>query len=204
MTDLDLTDLREIAEAATPGPWESVVSTYSSECSDYEGARIPGVAEDISDYYIGTVPPLDVDDAAHIAAFDPPTVLALIDRLEAAEAVHRDLTHRLGFGNGITEPMADNDTIVEAFDAAMMDQRDHYECPIVCELCGETLADKPCPHCHGSGANNALSQASLAYAECEWCAGAGKVHEVCVEKSYAELAADLEAAEAKVERVEAS
>lgn len=80
--ELDLTKLREVAEAATPGPWESVVSTYSSEYSDYEGARIPGVAEDISDYYIGTVPPLEVDDAAHIATFDPPTVLELIDEIE--------------------------------------------------------------------------------------------------------------------------
>ena len=82
MTELDLTKLREIAEAATPGPWESVVSTYSSEYGDYKGARIPGVAEEISDYYIGTVPPLYVDDAAHIAAFDPPTALLLIDEIE--------------------------------------------------------------------------------------------------------------------------
>lgn len=32
------------------------------------------------------------------------------------ERVHRDLTARLGFGNGITEPMADNDTIVAWFE----------------------------------------------------------------------------------------
>ena len=82
MTDLDLTKLREIAEAATPGEWESVVSTYSSEFGDYKGAWIPGVAEEISDYYIGTVPPLHVNDATHIATFDPPTVLALIDEVE--------------------------------------------------------------------------------------------------------------------------
>ena len=32
------------------------------------------------------------------------------------EKVHRDLTSRLGFGDGITEPMADNDTIVAWFE----------------------------------------------------------------------------------------
>lgn len=31
------------------------------------------------------------------------------------EAKHRDLTSRLGFGDGITEPQADNDTIVQAW-----------------------------------------------------------------------------------------
>lgn len=32
------------------------------------------------------------------------------------ERVHRDLTSRLGFGDGVTEPMADNDTIVKWFE----------------------------------------------------------------------------------------
>lgn len=112
------------------------------------------------------------------------------------EIARRDLMRRIGFGDGITEPMADNDTVVEFIEAAVMDQSEHRECPIVCELCGERLADKPCPHCGGCGANVALTTAALAYAECEWCAGAGKVHEGCREKSYAELAAVLDAAPA--------
>lgn len=45
-------------------------------------------------------------------------VLAERDRRIKAEAqaVHRDLTRRLGFGDDITEPMADNNTIVAWFD----------------------------------------------------------------------------------------
>lgn len=122
----------------------------------------------------------------------------------------RDLLGRIGFGDGVTEPMADNDTVVEFIEAAVMDQSEHLECPSVCELCGERLADKPCQHCGGCGANVALSTAALAYAECEWCAGAGKVHEGCRELSYGDLAARLadaearaEVAEAKIARVEA-
>lgn len=108
---------------------------------------------------------------------------------EGWERVHRDLTSRLGFGDGITEPMADNDTIVEFIEQLLMEASEHHECPIVCELCGETLAATICEHCHGSGGNNALIEATLAYSECEWCAGAGKVHVGCVERSYADLAA---------------
>lgn len=106
------------------------------------------------------------------------------------ERVHRDLTSRLGFGDGITEPMADNDTIVEFFDQRLMEASEHNECAVTCEPCGERLAFTVCEHCHGCGANVALSTASGAYSECEWCAGAGKVHAGCAEQSYADLAAD--------------
>jgi len=52
MTDLDLTELREIAKAATPGDWTA-----------------------------------DIGPAAlHVATFDPPTVLALIDEIEELRA----------------------------------------------------------------------------------------------------------------------
>lgn len=76
------TKLREVAEAATPGPWEAVVGMYDSECGQYEGAQIPTVTEDVSDYYIGTVPPLEVDDARFIATMHPPVALALADWLD--------------------------------------------------------------------------------------------------------------------------
>jgi hypothetical protein len=110
---------------------------------------------------------------------------------ERAWARHRDLVSRLGFGDDISEPMADNDTIVEFVDRAVMEASEHHECPIICERCGEKLAATICDHCHGSGGNNALIEATLAYSECEWCAGAGKVHVGCVERSYAELAATV-------------
>lgn len=43
------------------------------------------------------------------------------------ERVHRDLTSRLGFGDGITEPMADNDTIVEWFEQRTIEAREWWE-----------------------------------------------------------------------------
>lgn len=82
MTDLDLTKLREIAEAATPGPWEFEPSGYSECgeprcCSEYWENRIWSqrliLAESME---------LSDVDATHIATFDPPTVIALLDEIE--------------------------------------------------------------------------------------------------------------------------
>lgn len=73
---LDLTALRDIANAATEGEWwtrqfePNVIDIFAG---DGAGGN-PGVAE-----------AWHPEDARHIAAFDPPTVLALLDRLEAAE-----------------------------------------------------------------------------------------------------------------------
>lgn len=43
-------------------------------------------------------------------------VVSLTEHADTLQAEHRDLTHRLGFGNNITEPQADNDTIVKWYD----------------------------------------------------------------------------------------
>lgn len=80
-TAIDLTELRNIANAATPGEWwtrqfEPNVSDIFA--SDGSGDN-PGVAE-----------VWHPEDAAHIVAFDPPTVLALLDRVEAANDAPRD------------------------------------------------------------------------------------------------------------------
>jgi hypothetical protein len=100
-------------------------------------------------------------------------------------------TDAIGFGDDRTEPAARPNEMVDAIQQAFSEADEHRECPIVCELCGETLAATVCEHCHGSGGNNALIEATLAYSECEWCAGAGKVHQGCVEKSYADLVTEL-------------
>lgn len=78
MTDLDLTQLRKIAVAATPGPW----AWHSRQTVDGDQwAVFSPRSTALANNNDGWAP-----DAAHIAAFDPPTVLALLDRLEAAEA----------------------------------------------------------------------------------------------------------------------
>ena len=91
-----ITALRDIANAATEGPWRVI------EGDGWDG---PGVAMDESGMQIGIAYICEKfgqgesegeDDAAFVAAFDPPTVLALLDRVEelgrdlAAVTVSRD------------------------------------------------------------------------------------------------------------------
>ena len=78
MTDLSLTELREIAKAATPGPW-NLHTLRTDETHDIRGS-----IDDEANIVIYAE--CEDADAAHVATFDPPTVLALIARLEAAEA----------------------------------------------------------------------------------------------------------------------
>lgn len=87
--NLNLDHLKQIASAATQGPWEVNSATCGSDYGDY---TIYGV-KDVADadwatddalafaYCEGMTKP----DATYIAAFDPPTVLALIARIEQAE-----------------------------------------------------------------------------------------------------------------------
>lgn len=74
---MQLNEMRRIAEAATPGPWE------------IDGPVNPGPDDTLALHNndggaIAYVQPL-WDDAEFIATFDPPTVLALLSRLEQAE-----------------------------------------------------------------------------------------------------------------------
>ena len=86
----DLQALRVTAEAATPGPWERRL---------YDGvrdskSRIVKVIEPPNEYgydrVVSMADYLTRENAEHIATFDPPTALALLDRLEAAEKVIAD------------------------------------------------------------------------------------------------------------------
>lgn len=76
---VDTDDLREIAAAANPGPWVR------------NGRRVlwphgtMKVSLTTADGEIGRF------DAEHIATFDPPTVLALLDELDTHRATHAEL-----------------------------------------------------------------------------------------------------------------
>lgn len=71
--------LRAVAEAATPGPWDAELN------GGVVAYRNEGRPDIVSDYCEAK------EDAAHIAAFDPPTVLALLDALDAVHAAYADL-----------------------------------------------------------------------------------------------------------------
>lgn len=82
---LDLPALRDIANAATEGEWV--------EYNPCEGGSHITIAHKVAWRSVESATPFADDeviphwaDARHIAAFDPPTVLALLDRVEAAEA----------------------------------------------------------------------------------------------------------------------
>lgn len=100
-----------------------------------------------------------VNDAARmaqVAAKRTRELRTMTERAERAEAAlaeaeqrHRDLVSRLGFGDNITEPMADNDTIVAWFDqqgAEAIEWRESQAWRIDCELAGHPQ-DDDCREC---------------------------------------------------------
>lgn len=80
MTALNKQALRQLAEKATPGPWE--MEHENIWFRDTEGytkhLMYAYQGDDVDDQQ-------DYDNTAYIAAFNPKVVLALLDELEAAE-----------------------------------------------------------------------------------------------------------------------
>ena len=76
---LNLDDLEAVARAATPGPWEAEPYLYTA---DDDRVRVTSPSDGPLFNLAEGVEPVN---ASHIAAFDPPTVRALITRLREAE-----------------------------------------------------------------------------------------------------------------------
>lgn len=91
MSDLDLPALMAIAEAATPGHWR-VIANDGAYVKDEEMATLRIEQEEYPEMVLAliisdTAALRHKANAAHIAAFDPPTVIALLDRLSTAEVL---------------------------------------------------------------------------------------------------------------------
>ena len=87
MTDLDLTKLREIANAATPGPWECGMTTFWDPRNGPTHACVRVENAEWWDNLAVIEGSTEADrNMAHIAAFDPPTVIALLDEIEELRA----------------------------------------------------------------------------------------------------------------------
>lgn len=85
---LDLDALEQVAKAATPGPWEvDDAPIGKTKCIYGPPGALPGQGRElaVAERVFGR-------DARFISTFDPPTCLALIARLRAAEA-ERDHWH---------------------------------------------------------------------------------------------------------------
>lgn len=105
MSDLDLGALKALAEKATPGPW--VVTGGDNNLYGVD-------AQD--DYVTLSDSTLPVSDAEFIAAANPEVVLALIERVQAAEAVIAEVTEAWWSG---TEPGDDGILYTDQVEAAM-------------------------------------------------------------------------------------
>lgn len=85
---MNITELKALAEKATPGPWEwdGDVSTYDPENEAPWLLQSPW--RDINSKVIlqGTIKASQKEDAAYIAAANPAAILELIAQLEEARA----------------------------------------------------------------------------------------------------------------------
>lgn len=91
MSDLTperLAELRAVAEAATPGPWEP----KTRRGGDFQEVTLADVIVWSGSGQSSEGRWIDSPDIDHIASFDPPTVLALIAALEAKTAELERLT----------------------------------------------------------------------------------------------------------------
>ena len=80
LTPARLADLRAVAKAATPGPWTIRNSYGFFGIVPADGPAVTGMPAKGKDRK---------HNAAHIAAFDPPTVLALLEEIERLRAEPR-------------------------------------------------------------------------------------------------------------------
>lgn len=146
MTDLNLQELKKIAQEATQGAWEINSATCGSEHGDYTIYGIKDVADAdwVSDdapafaYCEGMTKP----DATHIAAFDPPTVLALIARIEKLEAENTLLVSDMKTVNEVTRNTVEN---LKATVQCVRDLHSRVDVWNECAVCTEHAEALPYP-----------------------------------------------------------
>lgn len=98
---IDTKAIRAAAEAATPGPWHAAGPSFGMPLPKYINCVIveneDGDADDICIAPIGC-DEISTEDLTYIATANPATVIALLDRLEAAETEVLEQARLLGIG----------------------------------------------------------------------------------------------------------
>ncbi|WP_432457324.1 ead/Ea22-like family protein [Enterobacter hormaechei] len=94
MSNIDKRALREAAEKATKGQW---AVEFDDEVYSTDGVNNEQIAMVFSEN--------EVRDAAFIAAANPATVLALLDELEAADALNKHLELAIRRAEGCSEAL---------------------------------------------------------------------------------------------------
>ena len=95
----DLKTLREVAEAATPGPWRVRTNRHKTTSGEEWGWVSNMTTQNISlpGMSINWEAPAGHANATHIAVFNPVLVLSLLDRVEALEGA----LQQIATGEGI-------------------------------------------------------------------------------------------------------
>ncbi|MEQ3425748.1 ead/Ea22-like family protein [Citrobacter braakii] len=88
MSNIDKQALREAAEKATPGEWKRMMRNSDELMTTFHGVAIGNVFVEL------TTGKRDIFDAEFIAAANPATVLALLDKLDSAESRIAELEAR--------------------------------------------------------------------------------------------------------------
>ena len=82
LTAEQLDELRKVAEAATPGPWtEKEIGWWQNDILAPDGHAVVKAATRPAGASNANGGVARVKDRTHIASFDPPTALALLDRI---------------------------------------------------------------------------------------------------------------------------
>lgn len=119
MSAIDRKRLRELAVAATPGPWRVSMSGFSVKSTDADRPIICSVrggpsarAKDV-EAWLGI--------ADYLATANPTTVLALLDELEAAEAAYKQVR---GYLQMLGTTMTERDEVMRQEYAALIAEKD--------------------------------------------------------------------------------
>lgn len=159
--ELDLAALRKIVDGATDGPWSVYDRGIGFEVYAGEGYTLNS----------GQRETFGKQDATHIATFDPPTVLALIARVEKQDRMlaraDGEVELLRGTVNHDGEELAKLTARVEAAEAKIAAVRElHSKTPVHDDQCD----DSDCGLEHFEAMDNELYHcATVAYYACEEC-----------------------------------
>ncbi len=138
MMDLNLDELRRLAEAATPGPWEPKQATGNHNDVAYvRGLHVRG-------QYAATA---CRDDQRYIAAMHPQTTLALLDTITE---LRHELKQQIDADNALVQRLRqEKEAVEQRAKAAEQSLKAIYEVEQVCSChdLPEENHDIACAHC---------------------------------------------------------
>jgi hypothetical protein len=154
MTDEEITRLRTLAQAATPGPWQ-----WDGNVCDYDesnespwlvtDAYATGIYKHLRGGVIlkGGIKCLNEADAAYIAAASPDVVLALLDRQQRAAPTYGSIAERAAAGKdaGLWQAAPSAEPVAWVDERAVAWLESHPRGKITTQLEGRKTFERPMP-----------------------------------------------------------